>query len=269
MWDRNKNRENKCLNKKFLKEIGEIKEFYFSFLDFVFKAKESNLKNKTFLIKKVKDANSITKKTYEQLLITSKITNSFPLIIAEQYNQKNNLEEGVLYKFKDIYVMNEKTFQDFLEEGKVYLVKKKSSVKLIKEKEEKDLFKLNDKELFEIIDKVGFNPFNEDFFKKLDLIFQEMMRKKLKSNLFFNHLIEIGKPFNSYELKKEVFIKEVTKFDKQKEEKIIEFFNFFEEKAIYFVEKFKKPIEKENLIIVPKNLPKHEFKRIFEEFLFD
>ncbi len=269
MWNRNKNRKNKSLNLDFLKEIGEIKEFYFSFLDFVFKVEKSNLKNKTFLIKNVKDANSITKKTYEQLLITSKITNSFPLIIAEQYNQKNNLEEGVLYKFKDIYVMNEKTFQEFLKEGKIYLIKRKNSVKLIKKEEEKDLFKVSDKELFDIIDEVGFDPFNEDFFKKLDLIFEEIIKGKTKSNSFFKNLIDIGKPFNSYEMEKEVFIKEVVKFDKQKEEKIIKFFNFFEERAIYFVEKFKKPIEKDNLIILPKNLSKEEFRRIFEEFLFD
>ncbi len=263
MWNRNKNRKNKCLDIPIIEEIGKIEYFCFSFLDAVLKIEKSKLKNKTFLIKKVKDANSITKKTYRQLIIVSNITNSFPLIIAEKYNQKNILKEGVLYKLKDIYIMNDKTFENFLEDNEIYLIKKKNKVNIVKHNKEEEFLKIDDEKLLNEIEKIGFNPFNEKFSEKLKKIFNQLCKTQIVHDTL-GKFVEIGCPLNFYEVNKNFFVKKVTKFDRNKEKRILKFFKVFNEKGIFIVKKGKEIIEEENAVILPEEAIKKEKKKMEE-----
>jgi hypothetical protein len=215
-------------NKEFLEEKGFLFDFSFFCFDYFYEIKKGKFKGKKLLIKRVKDANTITKKSYEYLITFSALTNSIPLIIADNYNIKNKLKDDVLYYFKSVPMMNEKTLNSLLNEGKLFFIHKHSAKPIIKENEIGE----------SVINSRTLNKIKEEF---------EKIKKELN-----DYTIEIRKLVDYYFNPKDLFVKETKRFEYNKEKKIIDFSNLNNKAIVFISNAHNKIIEKENFIVFPK-----------------
>jgi hypothetical protein len=225
-----------------LKNYLEIINYNLFCFDYLIK---DNRNEKKYLVKVVKDANTITKKSYKHLVIFSKLTNSVPLIIAERYNVKNELKNNVYYFFKNVPMMNEDTFTRLIE---------KNDLKYIHKHKPKRTNK----------------PFFEEVRERLDKEFENLKKEVLiKIKEVNEELVKIERIVNFHLNYENAFIKTTSRFEKGKEEKIINFSKENEKKVVFLSKQHKKEIFEEDFIVLPykKLEPKTfiEIKNLLEE----
>lgn len=225
-----------------IESYGEIKEFNLFCFDYLIKDKKNKRK---YLAKVVKDANTITKKSYKHLVVFSKLTNSIPLVIAKKYNTKNDLKDNVYYFFKNVPMMNESTFLKLLEEKDLEYIHKHKP-----KRSEKPFFNEVESRL-------------EEEFKNLR---KELLVKIKEIN---DDIIKLERIVNYYINKESVFIKNISRFEKNKEQKIINFSKENEKKIVFVSYKHKKEIIDEDFLVLPYKKIKDNFiikiKEILEE----
>jgi len=220
----------------------KIKEFNLFCFDYLVEDKKEQ---KKYLVKEVKDANTITKKSYKHLVIFSKLTDSLPLIIAENYNIKNELKDDVYYFFKNVPMMNKKTFIKFLE--------KKDLKYLHKHKPRK-----TDKPFFEDVKERLENEFNN--------LSKEILVKLREIN---EEIIKLERIVNYYLGQEKAFVKNVSRFERNKEQKIIEFSKENNKKMVFLSQQHKREIFEDDFLVLPyKRLEKDiivKIKELLEE----
>ena len=227
------------LNEKLFNEKGELYNFSFFCFDYFYKVNKGKLKGNKILIKRVKDSNTITKKSYEYLITFSVLTDSLPVIVADNYNIKNKLKDEHVYFFKNVPMMNEKSFLELLNKGKLDFI-----------------------HWYKSYESEGIEVFGKELKEELKKEF-ENIKKEIKEDI-----ISIRKLIDYYFKNKDIFIKETKRFEFKKEKKIIDFSNL-NDKGIVFISHFhSKPIIKDEFLIFPKKEIKSfdDLTKIIDEF---
>ena len=67
----------------------------------------------TFFVKRLKNANSLTKNSADDLKLISKIPECFSIVVAEKFNYEK-LEDGIVYERHELPVVNKKTFRGII-----------------------------------------------------------------------------------------------------------------------------------------------------------